>query len=226
MRLPSFIPSHPAIRFVTWLRGVKKPVDSNTREKQALSKLAYVSLKSEKEESTMRKETARLGYQFDPSLSSDETKVFVNPDTQKVVVAYRGTQLKDSKSRWKDLKSDAALAFGLEKYDKRFQESNKHFKKVKEKYPDYKLDLTGHSLGGQISKYVTDNNLEDVNSNITFSRGTGLLEPFRRKSEKTTDVSNINDIISMGARLQGGNQSIEYANKGPLESHNLQGLYR
>ena len=88
MRLPSFIPSHPAIRFITWLRAVRKPVDNNTKEKQALSKLSYVSVKSDKEESTMRQETARLGYQYDPSLSSDEAKVFVNPETKKVVVAY------------------------------------------------------------------------------------------------------------------------------------------
>ena len=39
------------------------------------------------------------------------------------------------------------------------------------------------------------------------------------------DVSNQHDLISMGARLQGGKQVVETKNKGLLEAHNLGALY-
>ena len=66
------------------------------------------------------------------------------------------------------------------------------------------MTTTGHSLGGQISKYVNDKNRGKVHSNIAFSQGTGLLEMFKPKQHNTVDISNNNNIISLDARLQGG----------------------
>ena len=94
------------------------------------------------------------------------------------------------------------------------------------KYGDaYKINTTGHSLGGQLSKYVNDSHKGHVAKNIAFSRGTGLFEPFRKKQGNTVDVSNKHDLISMGARLQGGNQVVEAQAKNLLESHNLGALW-
>ena len=39
------------------------------------------------------------------------------------------------------------------------------------------------------------------------------------------DVSNKRDVISLGARLQGGKQMIEGSNKGVLGSHSLKTLF-
>ena len=50
----------------------------------------------------------RTGYSLDPALSNEETKVFHNPTTRKVTVAYRGTAL-NKPSRWKDLQSNLAI---------------------------------------------------------------------------------------------------------------------
>ena len=83
----------------------------------------------------------------------------------------------------------------------------------------------GHSLGGQLAKYVTEKNLDKVKNNVNFSRGSGLFEPFRKKSNKSIDVSNKNDLISLGARLQGGKQVVEQKKKGLLGSHNLKDLF-
>ena len=60
---------------------------------------------------------------------------------------------------------------------------------------------------------------------MVFSRGSGLLEPFRRKQDNTVNVSNKNDLISMGAQLQGGKHIVEAEKKGLLESHNLGALW-
>jgi hypothetical protein len=166
------------------------------------------------------------GYHLDPGLSGAETKVFVNPITKHVTTAYRGTALSDKKRRWKDLASDLALATGLEKWNPRFQQADRHFQQVQGKYgKGYTYATTGHSLGGQISKYVNDRNKGKVQDNVAFSRGSGLFEGFRRKQKNTVDISNVNDMVSLGARASGGRQIREYTKKGLLKSHNLQALF-
>jgi hypothetical protein len=166
------------------------------------------------------------GFALDPSLSSDEIKVFHNPRTKEVSVSYRGTAL-DKPSRWKDIQSDWAILTGKEKNDRRFRQARHHFGQVLAKYEGdvNVITTTGHSLGGQLSKHVNDSFKGKVHQNIAFSRGSGLLEPFRRKQSNTIDVSNKNDVISLGARLQGGKHLIERTNKSVAKSHNLDSLY-
>ena len=151
------------------------------------------------------------GYNLDPGLSGDDTQVIVNPTTKEVVLSYRGTQLNSKKNRWKDLASDLAIATGMEKFNPRFRNADKHFKQVHAKYGTfgYKFTTTGHSLGGQVSKYVNDQNKGKVHKNIAFSRGSSLFDAFRPKQQNTYDVSHKNDWISLGARLQGGNQYLD-----------------
>ena len=204
------------------LRGRNVAYDGNIDNYKQLSGLAYKSIG---DRDSISSDASKLGYNLDTDLSNDETKVFVNPNDKKAVVAYRGTQLNRRKSAKKDLISDAAILFGAEKHDKRFKEANSHFQNVKDKYKDFQLDTTGHSLGGQLAKYVTDKNLDKVNKNVNFNRGSGLFEPFRKKSNKTIDVSNKNDIISATTRLQGGKHTIEKKNKGLLGSHSLKNLF-
>ena len=84
--------------------------------------------------------------------------------------------------------------------------------------------MTGNSLGGQITKHVNDSFKERVKKNVVFSRGTGLLEPFRNK-QNIVDMSNQHDLKSLGARLQGGNQVVETKHEGLLELHNLGVLF-
>ena len=148
--------------------------------------------------------------------------MFTNPATKEVTAACRGTDL-SKPSRWKDLQNDVAIATGLEKYHPRFKQANAHFKGVEDKYnkEGYKVTTTGHSLGGQLSKYVNDENKGVVDTNMAFSRGGGLLEPFRKKQCNTVDVSNKNDVISMGARLQGGKPMVEQRHIGFTQFENL-----
>ena len=72
--------------------------------------------------------------------------------------------------------------------------------------------------------FQNDENKGVVDTNVAFSRGSGLLEPFRKKQRNTVDVSNKRDVISLGARLQGGKQVIEGSNKSMLGSHSLKTL--
>ena len=75
--------------------------DADIAQQQKLAELGYEPLQNQdKYQQTL----ANTGYQLDPSLSNKETKVFHNPETKEVTVAYRGTAL-NKPSRWKDLKA-------------------------------------------------------------------------------------------------------------------------
>lgn len=181
----------------------KKKVIKLTPRQKELKKFAGEAYY--KDQKKINKHAWKEGYFLDTSLSGAETKVFVNRARKNVVIAFRGTALNDKKRRFKDLRSDLAIATGFESMDPRFRQANRLFKKVRNKYRDYTIDTTGHSLGGQLATYVTRKNKNDVNENVSFSRGSGIAEPFRRRPDQTTDISHEKDIISLGARLsQGG----------------------
>ena len=76
------------------------------------------------------------GYELDSSLRNEETKVSHCLTTHQVSVVYRGMAL-NKPNRWK--------------------QANHHFKGVSDKNGDgYSIDTTGHSLGGQLVKHVSD----------------------------------------------------------------------
>lgn len=193
------------------------PQDYN--EDKTFSELGYTPLK---DVGSINDKLKNTGYVMDHDLSTDEQKVFYNPHKKKVTISYRGTK----PTSIKDLHSDWYIATGTEHKNKRFKDSDAHFQKVHSKYNGYEMTTTGHSLGGQISKYVNDKNRGKVHRNVAFSRGTGLFEMFKPKQRNTVDISNNNDLISLGARLQGGKHVIETTPKNFAQAHDLQSLYR
>ena len=103
--------------------------------------------------------------------------MFHNPHTKEVTVAYRGTAL-NKPSRWKDVHKDLAILMGTEGHDKRSQEANRHFKGVTDKYGDYNISTTGHSLGGQIAKHVNNSHKGRVKKKRSVQRGYRSVRTF------------------------------------------------
>ena len=136
-------------------RAVKfnHPTPRSAIPDEVLKQKKFAELGYETDKSKIHNELDGSGYNLDEGLSSNETKVFTNPATKEVTVAYRGTDL-SKPSRWKDLSSNVVRATGLEKYDPCFQQAKAHFKGVEDKYKKdrYKVTTMGHSLGGQLSK--------------------------------------------------------------------------
>lgn len=117
---------------------------------------------------TIRNETRELAwfakqtYSRDPPkehlgfvlrINNRTVKVYVNDELKIVVFAVRGTQITDN---YDDIETDLKLAIGSEEQTERFKVADGILRFVLRRYPDYKILLTGHSLGGGIVYRLAD----------------------------------------------------------------------
>jgi hypothetical protein len=110
------------------------------------------------------------GYKLDTALSTQQNKVFIQPQSKKLVFTTAGTNPFSPR----DIATDAYLAFlgraGLTQTS-RYKESKAVLEKAREKYPTYKRSLVGHSLGSSIIS-----NLANPNENVRgFGTGSGIF---------------------------------------------------
>ena len=168
----------------------------NKDDYKLLSKVAY-----KKHQNNIEDAIKNTNYKYDPQLSSQTEKVFYNPTSKETVISHTGTNF-GSRKWYNDLRSDNAILWGLEKQDKRFKNAQSHLNKVKNKYGDNNIIVTGHSLGGSISEQLARSN-PNINS-IAFNRGSGPLQQFRKRPKNLIDISNRNDPISYFSRSSKG----------------------
>ncbi len=102
--------------------------------------------------------------EYDGDLGDSEEGVWVTPS--KVIIGYRGSA---TARDW--MVSDVKIAMGTEPSDSRVQKSIRFYEKVKEKYPNKTIVVTGHSLGGRIATLVSQ--AKGIKA-ITFSTGCGI----------------------------------------------------
>jgi hypothetical protein len=126
---------------------------------------------------------AKRGYKYDPELSTMESKVFYNPETNKPHIAYRGsTRISDFAYE------DPALAIGF-KTEKQ-KKAEKLAKDVEAKYGQ-SANAYGHSLGGyRAEKSGASGNV------FTFNKGAGIFDIGKKISDKQTDIRTNKDIVS------------------------------
>lgn len=90
---------------------------------------------------------------LDAGLSNKYMSVVRDIGSNDVFISHRGTKLTDID----DLSADLSIISGKEKMNKRFLESEKHYEKVREKYgQNANIILTGHSLGGTVSRHLSN----------------------------------------------------------------------
>lgn len=156
------------------------------------------------------------GYEIDHELSNSNRTVYHKDG--KAVVSFRGTDLSGSKNRWKDLGTDALLAFGLQDLSTRFQNAKKTTDQAISKYGKDNVSLTGHSLGGAQALYVHQKTGVDTHafnpavSPIDVRRSGGQFTPekalslFGKTRMKSNALSYItrNDLVGGLAPLLKG----------------------
>ena len=225
MRLPK-LPQLLANQAMNVVRRLpRRKITENNQALQPykeVSEFAYNNSKDTNERTKLLEKMRARGYELDNDLSDRETSVFYHPDDKKVIIGYRGTALDDSKTRWKDLKSDFNILIGKTRNDQRFREANDKYKSVREKYgDDYSYNVTGHSLGGALAKHVNDRN--NIDQSVTFSRGSTPFHLQQNKSNQV-DVANAFDLVATGALLEGGNKKVDFTPRSALSAHNIKFL--
>jgi hypothetical protein len=166
-------------------------VDSSFQHKYALlSHLTY--LNNTEARKKLQKLDELKGWQINTDLSTREEKVFVNENKGQVVIGFRGSRnIKD----WTT--SDVHIAVGKVGNDDRFQKSLRVYKKVKNKYKNKEISLTGHSLGGAVAFYV---GRQTGSRSVNFNPG---LSPLKHFSEGNFEGKHyvfrtISDPVSLG----------------------------
>ena len=161
-----------------------------------------------------RKLGANVGYKLDDSLSNAEHKVFTN-DKGNPYVAFTGSR------KVGDWATNAALAVGLGRFTKRFQDSKNLVEKVRKKYGNKPITTLGHSLGGSLADYAGGDKV------ITLDKGVGLGGIAKNISRNQTDIRTGSDPVSVLNRYQiGGNKfTIRGTNFiDPIHAHNYKHL--
>jgi hypothetical protein len=154
-------------------------------------------------------------HKLDMDLSTDRHKVYAPIDglKHKPIIAYRGTA-----NKRKDVVSDIALAFGLEKHNKRFKNSKKVNEQVKKKYQTDSNILVGHSLGGSLA----EKSKKAADKVITYNKGAGLGDIGKKIGKNQLDIRHKNDLVSLLANTQKSRKiQLRSKSNGLLDNHRI-----
>ena len=157
----------------------------------------------------------QYGYQYDPNLSSMQTKVFLSPGTQEAIVTHRGS--KRIIDDW--IKTNIPLAIGQEGNTTRFQEAKSTIQRVREQYPNYKTISVGHSLGGALARN------SDSDFSVSYNPGIGIgnIGTVVKPNEKIYRTKG--DVVSALSNVMFGNRNENVINSlNPLTIHSYHSL--
>lgn len=91
--------------------------------------------------------------------SGMQAGVYMNRKTDELVMAFRGTEACDLSCSFKEIKesvvdlaADTLLSFG--ESGPQFRHAFNFAEDIMERYPDYKIKVTGHSLGGGLAQAI------------------------------------------------------------------------
>jgi hypothetical protein len=161
---------------------------------------------SYKPQREFEQDISKLGYSYDPELSTMENKVFYDPKTKKASIAYRGSTTVN------DWIGNVKLGLGFKdpEAEKRIQLADK----VKSKYGDIE-NIYGHSRGGYIAEKAGEKTGANV---ITYNKATLPEDIFKNIRPQQTDIRTKGDIVSLPSFLQTGGQKKEINSSFPINN--------
>jgi hypothetical protein len=138
-----------------------------------------------------------LGYTYNRKYSNDNLATYVDKPSKKIVVSIRGTV----PTNLMDIVSDIGIISADKSFNAtRLSNHKKMIGDVLQKYPGYKLILSGHSLGAYLVEQLAAD-YPDAHG-IVFNPGTSLS-----KTNLSTPQSNV-----IGYRTRGDPVSAGYTN--------------
>ena len=155
-------------------------------------------------------------FQQDRGLSTKTSKVYVDPNTNQVVVAHKGT------SGVLDWGNNAVYALGgtqAYKHTGRFKEAQKVQQEAEQKYGNQNITTIGHSQGGLQAELLGKKGKET----ITLNKAT---RPFANiPAINQFDIHTTGDVVSSLNPFQNYNkQHIIHSNLDPLSAHSIDTL--
>ena len=166
-------------------------------------------------QSEAEEQMRHLGYGYDNSLSSMQTKVFVSPEGRPTIVHRGSVTAKD----WID---DTLIAGGLGKSGHRYKNAVRVTKKAQQKYGQG-ADTVSHSYGGWLGEHSNAHG-----HIITYNKASGLADIFKNIPPNQTDIRTMGDLASLLSKSQsGGNRQLIHNNhdtKNYLTAHSINNL--
>lgn len=163
-------------------------------EEKNINKILKASYKPQRE---AEEDYVSMGYKYDPELSSMDTKVFFEPETNQPHIAYRGSVR--AKEDW--LSNANILLGGKSSKD---TEAVETAKKVQAKYG--KAPTTyGHSRGGRSSELAGE---ATGGKSYTYNKASLPQDIFKKTRKEQTDYRTSKDIVSLPSVFQSGGQKI------------------
>jgi hypothetical protein len=157
---------------------------------------------------------SKLGYSYDPELSSMDTKVFIDSKGEPHI-AYRGTVRAET---WAD--NAKILLGGKSNID---TEAIETARKVQTKYG--KAPTTyGHSRGGRSAELAGE---ATGGKTYTYNKAALPQDAFKKVRKEQTDIRTSKDIVSAPSRFQSGGQKVVIQSKPTenyLSAHSLEPL--
>lgn len=135
------------------------------------------------------------GYTLDTSLSTPEHLVYSNADS--ILFGIRGSSaVKDfvadgeiglkSFTGWPDSLSDTLL--------NRYKRDEDIYQKIRQKYPNHHITMSGHSLGNTLGMNILKNHPDD--KNINFFGYNGWIHPDYNKDKRAYTTRQQGDLVS------------------------------
>lgn len=175
-----------------------KPITSLGMEKRAGVKFAYDATSEAINGKTVSNEYALLEHTKD-SKTGYEVFIQGSDNNKIIIISYKDTD--DQKDA---LYSDIPMAFG--QYPAQLPQALESYKKIVEDYPDYKIIVSGLSLGGSLSELVASSPLAAKHGKtVGYSfNGYGVAGPILKScGEGFEDRGNVTAICAKADRVVG-----------------------
>jgi hypothetical protein len=159
------------------------------------------------------------GYMYDPDLSTNTSKVYVDPKTNHTVVAHRGTKgIMD----WANNAVYAVAGRTGYKMTNRYKDAEKTHKAAEEKYGKDNISSIGHSQGALLARMLGDKNKEVIAYNPAYNP----LSSNEHIKENEHILRHPKDAVSIGLARNKAVQQINNPTKSnnPLDVHSFKQL--
>lgn len=217
---------HPLNRHIE--AGSNTRPDEDVRRNAVFAGTSYQATAKERRDFFTQHMGNDTGWSLDEKMSNPWRAVWVNEDSKSVMTSFRGTK------ELTDLPADVHLALGMPEHSVRFRLTAMSYRDVLDQYEGYNQQLSGHSLGGSLNKYVERLYPDRIDEVHNFNPGSGLGDVLKgafsaitgHTNDKMHDYFIHGDPISVLGGLDSYSQNHYYGTaEGASNPHSLSNFY-